>query len=95
MKTGYGTRDELAAAFNKLPEPTDIITQEAVFPSGEVLRTESKMGNLLEESYTFWLGRLPCTPIDATSNSVHISIADDSTPLEPDSSTSASLDNPV
>ena len=95
MKTGYGTRDELAAAFNKLPEPKEIITQEAVLPSGEVLRTETKMGNLLEESFTFWVGRLPCTPVDALPNTMHISIANDSTPLEPDSSTSASLDNPV
>jgi len=82
MKTGYGTRDELVAAFNKLPEPKEIITQEAVLPSGEVLRTETKMGNLLEESFTFWVGRLPCTPVDALPNTMHISIADDAASFE-------------
>ena len=86
LKTGYGTQEELAAAFNSLKEPKEIITQEAVLPSGEVLRTEAKIGNLLEESYTFWLGRLPCTPVDPLPNSIHIS--DDTTPLKPNSPTS-------
>jgi len=82
LKSGYGTQEELVAAFNKLPEPKEIITQEAVLPSGEVLRTETKIGNLLEESFTFWVGRLPCTPVDPLPNTMHISIADDAASFE-------------
>ena len=100
FKSGYGTREELAAAFAALPEATNTITETVELPTGEKIQREVPFGKLAEGAFEFWSLRcLPETPANFTSGSITISddrpIIHETSVLESSTTASSELKNPV